>query len=96
MVPLSSFSIPSVISASRLGRAAPIPIPPSTKVSKILKREVLKNKMMKEHVKNKKPKKADHFITILLFPTFFPATKEEIDKASKGIAITKPFFVFTI
>lgn len=22
---------------------------------------------------------------------FFPATKEEIDKASKGIAITKPF-----
>ena len=36
--------------------------------------------MMKEHVNNKKPKKTDHFITILLFPTFFPATKEEIDK----------------
>mgnify|MGYP000194579925 CR=1 FL=1 len=93
IVPRCSFSIPSVISASRLGSTAPTPVPAIDRAIISIIRP-LENPSQKRDTEDiQLPINIIHFMRILCCPIFFPDIKEVRQRKSKGIATISPLFI---
>ena len=90
IVPRCSFSIPSVTSASRHGRMAPIPIVAKERTVVKYIRLFQRFKAIREVIANMFPKTIIHFIKYFSFPIIFPMIKEVEQRVKRGMATIRP------